>query len=82
MLRAVAGTISARDALEHVEDEILRLEAAESARATPATIVPPTTSTCWSTLIGATPHNLGEMPDVCFTCAAKRVEDRAKVRTP
>lgn len=37
---------------------------------------------CWTTLIGAVAHRLGDMPDTCFTCAAKRAEDRAQAIGP
>lgn len=34
---------------------------------------------CWTSLVGAPTHNLGDLPEKCFTCEAKRREDRAKM---
>lgn len=33
---------------------------------------------CWTSLIGAPTHNLGDLPERCYTCAAHRREQEAK----
>lgn len=38
--------------------------------------------TCWTTFIGAPTHRLGELPEKCLTCAAKRAEERAREACP
>lgn len=37
-----------------------------------------TADLCWTSLVGAPTHNLGDLPEKCFTCAAKRREASAK----
>jgi hypothetical protein len=34
---------------------------------------------CWTSLIGAPMHDLGALPEKCFTCAAKQREDGARM---
>lgn len=35
--------------------------------------------TCWTTIIGAPTHNLGELPEKCSTCDASRAEDGGRL---